>query len=77
MVTLEELTLVASGDAFITCGACRKPASVDRWVTSRLGLTLPRGTYQCPHCRHAFRRQAAVDELGRSVIRYVEVGGVL
>ncbi len=76
-MTAEEVGLAMRGQAFITCGECGRAAEVERWTVSRLGLDLPRGVYQCPHCRAAFRREAALDDLGRHVVRCVAIGGVL
>lgn len=43
----------------ITCGACGATAPVLDWTAAPITGDLPRGTYQCPSCHHAFKRQAA------------------
>jgi hypothetical protein len=47
--------LTPSGMA-ITCGECGKTSDALEWTRRHLGGDLPKGVFQCPKCRVAFRR---------------------
>ena len=42
----------------ITCGQCGHKANLESWTSTPFNGELPQGTYQCPNCRYAFKRQA-------------------
>ena len=44
----------------ITCGRCKQNSPLENWCDTGI-VTLPRGHYQCPRCRYAFKRQAQPD----------------
>jgi hypothetical protein len=39
----------------IQCGHCRHTADLDLFTTTPVNGALPKGTYQCPKCQHAWR----------------------
>jgi endogenous inhibitor of DNA gyrase (YacG/DUF329 family) len=55
----------------ISCGFCGMPSPLNDWCEAPISGPLPRGTYQCPKCGKAFKREPQNDII--KPMRLVEV----
>jgi len=55
----------------ISCGHCGKETAYLAWKSTTVGGDLPPDTFQCPHCRQAFRRIASPEQVTLETVNSV------